>query len=124
MKITLSRINDSVLFQAQNERGHAVLVEGGTNLGGQDQAPSPTEYLIISQAACTAMDIVELLKKLRQPLRHLEIETDALRAEDQVPKIFTSIHLHYKLYGNIKKEKAEKAIGLSIEKYCTVSKMI
>ena len=124
MKITLSRINDSVLFQAQNERGHAVLVEGGTSVGGHNEAPSPTEYFIISQAACTAIDIVELLKKMRQPLSHLEIETDAQRAEDQVPKIFTGIHLHYKLYGDIKKEKAEKAITMSIEKYCTVSKMI
>ena len=61
---------------------------------------------------------------MRQPLQHLEIETEALRAEDQVPKIFTNIHLHYKLYGNIKEEKAEKAITMSIEKYCTVSKMI
>lgn len=124
MKITLTRINKEVLFEAKNERGHTVLVEGGTGLGGENQAPSPTELLIISQAACTAMDIVELLKKMRQPLLHLEIETEGKRAQDQVPKIFTDIHLHYKLYGNIKPAKAEKAITMSIEKYCTVSKMI
>jgi putative redox protein len=124
MKITLRRINKAVLFEAQNERGHTVLVEGGASLGGENQAPSPTEYLVISQAACTAMDIVELLKKMRQPLDHLEIETEGKRAEDQIPKVFTGIHLHYKLYGNIKPSKAEKAINMSIDKYCTVSKMI
>lgn len=124
MKITLRQINDSVLFEASNARGHTVLVEGGSSIGGQNQAPSPTEFLIMSQAACTAMDVVELLKKMRQPLQHLEIETEAMRADDQVPKIFTSIHLHYKLFGDIKKEKAEKAIVMSIEQYCTVSKMI
>ena len=124
MKITLKRIDNAVLFEASNERGHKVLVEGDHSVGGQDRAPYPTEYLMISQAACTAVDVVELLKKMRQPLSHLEIEAEGKRAQNQVPKIFTGIHLHYKIYGNVSYAKAEKAIQMSIEKYCTVSKMI
>ncbi|MDQ3015344.1 MAG: OsmC family protein [Bacteroidota bacterium] len=124
MKITLKRINDAVCFEASNERGHTVRVEGGHNAGGEDQAPTPTELFMMSQAACTAVDIVDLLKKMRQPLIHLEIEADGHRAEDQIPRIFTSIHLHYRIYGNVKPAKAEKAISMSIEKYCTISKMI
>lgn len=124
MKITLRRINDAVRFEATNERGHKVLVEGNQSVGGEDLAPYPTEYLIISQAACTAVDVVNLLKKMRQPLQHLEIETEGMRAQDQVPKIFTSIHLHFKIYGKVKESKADKAISMSIEKYWTVSQMI
>jgi putative redox protein len=124
MKIHLRRVNDAVRFEATNARGHKVLIEGSKNIGGEDIAPSPTEYLIMSQAACTAIDVVELLKKMRQPLTGLEIESDAERAQDQVPKLFTHIHLHYKVYGDVNPAKAEKAISLSIEKYCTVSKMI
>ena len=124
MKISLKRVNDTVLFEATNARGHKVLIEGNKDIGGENLAPSPTELFIMSQAACTAVDIVELLKKMRQPLMHLEIETTAERAQDQVPKIFTHIHLHYKIYGNVKEAKAEKVIAMSIEKYCTVSKMI
>lgn len=124
MKISLKRVNDTVRFEATNARGHKVLIEGSKNIGGEDLAPSPTEYLVMSHAACTAIDVVELLKKMRQPLTHLEIESDSERAQDQVPKLFTHIHLHYKIYGNVKKAKAEKAISLSIEKYCTVSRMI
>ena len=124
MKITLKQVNNAVRFEAQNERGHTVLIEGGRNAGGEDLAPSPTEYLMISQASCTAVDIVELLKKMRQPLERLEIEAEGKRAEDQIPKIFTGIHLHYKIYGDVKESKVEKAIKLSIEQYCTVSKMI
>lgn len=124
MKITLRQINKAVRFEAQNERGHTVLVEGGQNAGGEDLAPSPTELLIISQASCTAVDIVELLRKMRQPLDRLEIEAEGKRAEDQIPKIFTGIHLHYKVYGDVKESKLEKAIKLSIDQYCTVSKMI
>ncbi len=124
MKITLKRVNTAVRFEATNERGHTVTIEGGTTIGGQDLAPSPTEYLLMSHAGCTAIDVVELLKKMRQPLDHLEIEMDGQRAQDQIPKVFTAIHLHYKLFGNIKESKADQAISMSIEKYCTVSKMI
>ncbi|MDZ4749422.1 MAG: OsmC family protein [Saprospiraceae bacterium] len=124
MKIYLRRTNQSVLFEATNERGHTVNIEGSRNIGGEDSAPSPTELLLMSQAGCTAIDVVELLKKMRQPLKHIEIETEGFRAQDQIPKIFTHIHLHYKLYGQVQPEKAEKAISMSLEKYCTVSKMI
>jgi putative redox protein len=124
MKIHLKRVNDAVRFEASNARGHTLLVEGSANIGGEDLAPSPTELLLTSHAACTAIDVVELLRKMRQKLTHIELETEGIRAQDQVPKIFTHIHLHYILYGQIHAAKAEKAISMSIEKYCTVSKMI
>lgn len=124
MKIYLKRVNNSVLFEATNGRGHTVRIEGSRDIGGTDSAPSPTELLIMSQAGCTAIDVVELLKKMRQPLQHIEIETEGHRDPNRIPKVFTGIHLHYKLYGNVTPEKAEKAITMSIEKYCTVSKMI
>ncbi len=124
MKIYLKRTNQAVRFEATNERGHTVSIEGSKDIGGENSAPSPTELLLMSQAGCTAIDVVELLKKMRQPLEHLEIETEGFRAQDQIPKVFKHIHLHYKLYGDIQPAKAEKAISMSIEKYCTVSKMI
>jgi putative redox protein len=124
MKVFLRKINDRVLFEASNSRGHTINIEGSRDIGGEDSAPSPTELLLMSQAGCTAIDVVELLKKMRQPLEHLEIETEGHRAQDQVPKIFTGIHLHYKIYGDVQPEKADKAISMSIEKYCTISKMI
>jgi len=124
MKIYLRRVNDAVRFEAQNERGHTVYIEGNRNIGGEDTAPSPTELLLMSHAGCTAIDIVELLKKMRQPVDHLEMEVDGQRAQDQIPAIFTHIHLHYRIYGNVKPQKAEKAISMSVGQYCTVSKMI
>lgn len=124
MKINLKRVNNAVLFEATNSRGHAVQIEGGRDFGGTDSAPSPTEYLLMNHAGCTAIDVVELLRKMRQSLRHIEIEADGRRDQDKVPKVFTTIHLHYKLYGHVLPEKADKAISMSVEKYCTVSKMI
>ena len=66
MKIHLKRINQSVLFEASNERGHTVRIEGSKSIGGENSAPSPTELLLMSQAGCTAIDVVELLKKMRR----------------------------------------------------------
>lgn len=124
MKIKLARTGQGVLFEAENERGHRVLIEGSGAHGGTDTAPSPTEYLMISQMGCTAIDVVELLRKMRQPPTHIEIDAEGFRAEDQVPRIFTRIHLHYRIYGRVQPEKAQKAIDMSISTYCTVSKMI
>jgi putative redox protein len=124
MKISLKRVNNAVLFEATNSRGHTIRIEGSSDIGGTDSAPAPTEYLLMSHAGCTAIDIVELLRKMRQSLRHIEIEAEGRREKDNVPKVFTGIHLHYKLYGDVTPEKADRAIGMSVEKYCTVSKMI
>lgn len=124
MQISLKRVDHAVLFEASNSRGHTVRIEGRRDMGGSESAPTPTEYLLMSHAGCTAIDVVELLRKMRQPLVHLELESQGHMEEDRLPKVFTTIHLHYRLFGDIQPEKAEKAISMSIEKYCTVSKMI
>lgn len=124
MKMKLRRIQGDVLFEAENGRGHRVRVEGTRAHGGKDAAPSPTEYLLISHMGCTAVDLVGILGKMRQPLVHLELEAEARRENDEVPHLLTEIHLHYTLYGAVKPEKAAQAIDMSIQRYCTVSKMI
>lgn len=124
MKTYLRRINDTVLFEASNDRGHKVRIEGSREIGGEDSAPFPTELLLMSQASCTAIDVVELLRKMRQSLIHIEIESQGERIPGAIPPVFDTIHLHYRLFGDVQPEKADSAISKSIQKYCTVSKMI
>ncbi len=124
MKIYLKSTHQPARFEATNERGHTVVIEGGTEFGGQDTAPSPTELLIMSQAGCTAIDIVTMLKKMRQAVVNLEIESEGFRTPTQIPNILDRLHLHFKIYGEVDPLKAEKAITMSIEKYCPISKMI
>ncbi len=123
MKTYLRSTDQPARFEGTNERGHTVFVEGSTEFGGKDTAPTPTELLLISQAGCTAVDVVTLLKKMRQPVSDIQIESEAMRS-GQIPNVLTTIHLHFKIYGAIEAIKAEKAITMSIEKYCPVSKMI
>ena len=124
MKIYLRSTDQPARFEATNDRGHTVYVEGQSKFGGQDTAPTPTELLLVSQAGCTAIDIVTLLKKMRQPIVNLEIESNGTRVEGQIPNVLDNIHLHFKIWGDVDPGKAEKAISMSIEKYCPVSKMI
>ena len=81
---------------------------------------SPMATILLSVAGCTAMDIVSMLKKMREPLEGLEIEIKGKRREEY-PRIYTEVHIHYKMYGNVKESSVKRAIELSQEKYCSAS---
>lgn len=117
MKINLVSEESSLLFQATNERMQSIL------LSGNKESVSPMEGILMSAAGCSAIDIEIILKKMRQPLEKIEVEVEGIRA-DATPAVFTQIHLHYKLIGNIKEEKARQAVEMSLEKYCSVTHML
>ncbi len=124
MKVTLKRLNKDVLFEGANAEGNTIHLDGSPEIGGEGKGMRPTESLLVSIAACSSIDVVVLLKKMRQQLDDIQVEITGERAEDQVPKIFTKIHLHFILTGKIKPEKAAQAVQLSADKYCTVAKMV
>lgn len=122
-EVKLRRLNDAVLFEGTDQQGARVLIDGSAKVGGRDAAPTPTSILLMSLGGCTGIDVVSILAKMKQPLEDIEIEIRGEQREE-VPTIFTKIHVHYKLKGNLKPEKVERAIELSREKYCTITKMI
>ena len=124
MKVQLKRVNNSVRFEAKNVAGNSVLIEGGPDIGGEGKGVRPTEALLMSLAACSSIDVVLILKKMRQQLDDIQVEVDGERALDEVPAVFKKIHLIFHLTGQIKPEKAAQAIQLSVEKYCTVAMML
>ncbi|EHR78009.1 stress-inducible protein, OsmC/Ohr family [Thermococcus litoralis DSM 5473] len=97
----------------------ALTEEGGKILFGE-KGISPMKTLLLSVAGCTAIDVVMILQKMREPLEDLEVEISGERREEH-PKIYTKVHIHYKIYGNVNEEKAKRAIELSQEKYCSAS---
>jgi putative redox protein len=110
-------------FTATNAAGAAGVIDGPADLGGEHAGLRPTETLLSALAGCSAMDVLQIMKKQRQKLERLEVEVEAERA-DAIPAVFTKIHLRFKGYGTIDLEKLQKAVKLSIEKYCSVSKML
>lgn len=82
------------------------------------------EMVLIGMGGCTAFDVVMILQKARQPIDDCIVEISAERAED-IPKVFTKIHVHYIVKGRgLSEKQVEKAIHLTAEKYCSVSIML
>ncbi|MEO8476913.1 MAG: OsmC family protein [Actinomycetota bacterium] len=94
-------------------------------VGGDPEGPGakPSDLLSLGLAACTAYDVVVILRKQRQDLRGLTVELTSEQEED-APFIFTAIHLHFVLTGTIDEHKAARAIALSEDKYCSVAATI
>lgn len=124
MKVTLRRIDEAFHLEASNETGQKTYTDGSPAIGGHDLAMRPMQMVLAALGSCSSIDVIHLLNKQRQPLRHIEVEVNGQRAEDQIPAVFTHIQVHYKLYGPLDAHKVERACRLSMEKLCSVSKML
>ena len=123
MKTRVTWLED-MTYVARSPSGHAVVMDGPPELGGQDLGPRPMEMLLMGMGGCTAIDVVNILRKARQDLRDCEVQLEAERANSD-PKVFTTIHVHFILTGkNLNARHAERAIQLSAEKYCSASIML
>jgi putative redox protein len=110
-------------FDTTTDRGHQLVLAGRTD-DDPSAGPNPVETVLAALAACTAMDVVDILGKMRQPLFGLRVEAAADRAQEH-PRVFTRIQLHYKLSGrDLNGAQVERAIQLSQEKYCSISAML
>lgn len=113
-----------MVFEAKTDSGHSVLMDAKPEVGGEDKGPRPMEVLMVSLGACTAMDVVSILKKKRVDLESMTLNIDSEQAPEH-PKIFTKINIEYNFTGkSIKEEDVKRAIELSCEKYCSVSAML
>ncbi|MDP4711395.1 MAG: OsmC family protein [Saprospiraceae bacterium] len=124
MKIEFKRINDAYLMEAVNENGNTTLTDGSPDIGGSNLAMRPMQLMLVGLGSCSSIDVIHLLQKQRQDLRDIQLSVTAEREEGVVPSLFTTIHIHYKLFGPIDPKKAERAISLSVEKYCSVGKLL
>ena len=111
-------------YVAESETGHIVTMDGPPDHGGKNQGPRPMEMLLMGVGGCSAFDVVHILKKSRQAVTDCVAKIDAERVDD-VPAVFSKIHLHFEISGNNLKESAVKnAVMLSAEKYCSASIML
>ncbi len=122
MKAHLHQVQ-GMKFEAQVEGTPAIVLDADQK-DAAIAGPSPMQAALLAVMGCTASDIVWILNKQRVPFTNLEIEGEAERAKED-PKVFTKIHLHYKVHGEgIKESALKRAIDLSTEKYCSVGIML
>ena len=123
MKATI-KLQKNVHFKATSASGHTINMDGPPEFGGENKGARPMETLLIGMGGCAAFDVVHILRKRRLAVNDCVAEIEAERADD-VPKVFTKIHIHFKVSGESLTEKAvAKAVQLSAEKYCSASIML
>ena len=124
MNIHLKRVNKAVHLEATNENGNKVQIDGAPTIGGEDQGARPMELLIMGLGGCSSMDVISILTKQKQVIDDYEVNITAERTEDQTPNLFSNIHVEFVFKGDINEAKLERAISLSMDKYCSVTKII
>jgi putative redox protein len=109
---------EDMQFVGQGETGHAIVMDSSEQAGGHNTGARPMEVLLMGVLGCTAMDVISILKKKRQPIKGLKIFATGDRAAEH-PKYYTKIHLEYVAYGDVDLEALERSAQLSEDKYCS-----
>ncbi|MFD1630053.1 OsmC family protein [Pseudopedobacter beijingensis] len=124
MKVELNRLNDAVHFEAKgNATDVKVSIDGSPEIGGQGLGVRPMELVLMALGSCSSLDLIAILKKQRQVIEDVKIEVDGQR-RDEIPSIFTSIHINFILKGDLDPVKVNKAAELAVKKYCSVHDML
>jgi putative redox protein len=115
---------DGVSFVGESGSGHAMVIDGAPDDGGRNLGMRPMELVLLGAAACTAFDVVLILRKARQPVADCTVEAEADRA-DTIPRVFTRIHFRYSVAGRgLDRGHVERAVKLSKDKYCSATQML
>ncbi len=123
MKATLKRVQGTT-FVAKASSNHWVVLDSAPEDDGSGAASGPMEMVLMALGGCSGIDVLLILKKMRAQVREFEIHLQAERA-DEPPRVFTKVHLEYVLRGeNLKPKDVERAIQLSMDKYCSVAGMV
>ena len=124
MKVQLERINNDYLFEVANSKGHRVLLDNNSKVEGSVKGISPMELLLMGLAGCSSIDVVAILNKQKINPTSVKMEVKGERPKGAVPALFNKINVDVILEGDFSPEKAQRAVDLSFEKYCSVSKTL
>ena len=118
------KLVEGMTFVAESGSGHAVVLDASPDVGGRNLGARPMELVLMGAGACSAIDVVHILRKARQPITDCLVELEAERAGED-PKTFTKIHMHYVVTGKgLSATQVERAVKLSKEKYCSATIML
>jgi putative redox protein len=123
MEVELIRVDNAFHFEAKGSSGNVVNIDAAENIGGSNSGSRPMELLLMGLGGCTAIDVLLILKKQRQQVNNLSINVSGERVKIEGTEMtpFRKINVHFNFSGEILPEKAEKAIALSMEKYCSAT---
>ena len=124
MKIDLKRIDNDFKMEAVNETGNTIILDGSPKVGGHNQGMRPMQVLLAGVGACSAIDVISILKKQRQTIDDLQISVEGDRQKDAEPSLYENVKVVYHVKGDVDEAKLKRALELSFTKYCSVSKTL
>lgn len=124
VKIEINRLGGGFHMEATNEQGNTLHMDASPDIGGTNLGMRPMQVLLTALGGCSTIDVINILKKQRQDLKDIKITVTGEREKDAVPSLYTDVHTHFQLYGDLDRDKVEKAVTLSVEKYCSVAKTL
>ena len=114
---------ENMLFESDNPSGHSVLIDTSSENGGENKGLGPKALMLSSLAGCSGLDVVSLLKKMRAEVADFKMVVHAELTEEH-PKYYHKVAVEYHFYGsNLQEDKINKAVDLSVDKYCGVMEM-
>ena len=124
MEIELNLLNQAYHFEAKNETGNMVHIDASPAIGGLGLGSRPMELLIMGLGGCSGIDVLSILRKQKIEPAGFKIKISAEREKDATPSLFTDIHVKFIFAAPIDAAKAQRAIDLSMDKYCSVAKTL
>lgn len=124
MQIHLQLAPDGQAMLGQDETGNEMRLSLPEIAGGDASGFRPMQLMILSLGGCAAVDVISILKKQRQQIDDLRIDIEADRFHQPLPAPWQKAHLIFTIYGKVDQQKAEKAVEMSIQKYCSAAETL
>ena len=121
MQVELVRVDDAFHFEAVGQSNVPQHIDGAVAIGGHNAGARPMEMLLMGLAGCSAIDVILILNKQKQVIDDFRMTVDGLREKDAVPSPFQKIHITYKLKGQLDPARVNRAVALSMDKYCSAT---
>jgi putative redox protein len=124
ISVELSRVQNDYGFEATDAYGHAVRMDTSPESGGHNFGVRPMQMLLMGLAGCSAIDVISILKKQRQEVKDYKMTVNGEREKGVEPSLWKTIVVDFHIFGNVDKDKAKRAVELSMNKYCSVSETL
>lgn len=123
-RVEVNSVDGDYHMVASNEEGNTVDIDAAPSIGGTGKGMRPMQMLLSALGGCSSIDVISILKKQKQEVKNIKTIIEGTRDPASVPSVFTEMHVRFVLTGTVDQDKADKAVALSMEKYCSVAAMM
>lgn len=124
IKVELTRVHGDYGFEVKDAYGQSVKIDNSPEHGGDHFGVRPMQMLLMSLAGCSGMDVISILKKQRQNVTDYKTIVHGEREQGVEPSVWKHVELEFIIYGDVEEGKAQRAVELSINKYCSVAETL